>query len=197
MRLLLFVLLALWLPLAAAQDQPPALTDWQAHCTLPGGQAFGLRFHTDSPDPTNDDMQVMLVLAGGKQVKLGLPPAWYLPVTLTGNADNRCDSIVATPAGDGRILLWLATDDRPNFPQLTLALVDLKSGQLVAKRTTLGAIKISDENVHLAIRHHDTGYEVRVVHDVLTNTHDDTAYNYIEDWLQVGVGTQTIDTRWR
>jgi hypothetical protein len=199
LRCLLFVLLALCgLPAAAQEkDAPSSSPDWQAHCTLAGGETFSLDFHSVSQDMTNDDMRVTLQLANGKPVTLPLPPAWYHAMAWTGDADNRCDGIVATPAGPHRVLLWLAADDRPSFSQLTLVLVDLSNGRTLAQRDRVGAIKSSEEDAHLVIRHQGGGYETRIVRDVLTKTNDDSAYNYIEDWLRVGVTGPRIDTAWR
>jgi len=198
LRCLLFVLLALCgLPAAAQEkDAPSSSPDWQVHCTLADSEKFSLDFHSISQDITNDDMQVTLRLASGKPVTLPLPLAWYHPVAWTGGADSRCDGIVATPAGPHRVLLWLAADDRPSYSQLTLVLVDLVDGRMLAQRDRVGAIKSSEEDAHLVIRHQAGGYEVRIVRDVLTKTNDDSAYNYIEDWLRVGVTGQRIDTVW-
>lgn len=198
LRCLFFVLLALCGLPAAAQDKgaPSSSPDWQVHCTLASGDKLDLGFHSVSQDITNDDMQVTL-LAGGKRVRLPVPPAWYHSMAWTGDVDNPCDGIVATPAGPHRALLWLAADDRPSFSQLTLVLVDLGDGRTLAQRDRVGAIKSTEEDAHLVIRRHGGGYEARIVHEVLTKTNDDTAYNYIEDWLRVGVTGARIDTTWR
>lgn len=194
MRCLLPLLLAIWLSPVAAQQSPS--TDWQARCTL-NGQAFSLRFHTDSPDVTDDNMQVTLTLDAGQPVILPLPPAWYHPLALTGDIINLCDRIVATPAGSQQVLLWLATDDRPYFPQLMLVLIDLRHGRIQTQHPKLGAIKSSEDDAHLVIRRQGHGYQTRIVREVLTGTNDDTAYNYIEDWLRIGVDKQHIRVGWR
>lgn len=182
-------------PMAWADSNPPA--ESQAHCKL-GQQAFSVTFHSVSGDVTNDDMQVILTLPDGHTVKLAAPPAWYHPTGLTSSgAPNLCDTVVATEVDRQHILLWLASDNRPAFDRMSLLLVDLSDGRVLDRKLAFADIKtVDDSGTHLTLRRSHNGIDVRLVREDLANTNDDSAYNYIEDWMHVGVRGDRIDAMW-
>jgi hypothetical protein len=176
---------------------PAPSADWQARCKL-GQQAFGVRFHSVSGDVTNDDMQVMLTWPNGRSVKLALPPAWYHSMALTSaGVPNLCDTVVVTAVDRQHILLWLASDNRPGFDKLSLALVELPDGRVLDSKLAFADIKSADEgDTHLTLRRHHNDVDVRLVREVLVDTNDDSAYNYIEDWMGVGTHGNRIGAAW-
>lgn len=192
-----------WLGLAmltqtytARADSAPS-ADSQAHCKL-GQQAFSVTFHSASGDVTNDDMQVILTLPGGHPIRLTAPPAWYHTTGLTSSGvPNLCDIIVATAVDHQHVLLWLASDNRPSFDRMSLLLVDLSDGRVLDRKLTFADIKtVDDGGTHLTLRRNHAGIDVRLVREDLTDTNDDSAYNFIEDWMHVGVRGNRIEATW-
>lgn len=181
---------------AAWAGADPA-ADAQAHCKL-GQQAFSVTFHSVSGDVTNDDMQVILSLPHGHPVKLAAPPAWYHTTGLTSSGvPNLCDSIVATQIDPQHVLLWLASDNRPGFDRMSLLLVDVSDGHALDRKLTFADIKsVDDGGTHLTLRRNHAGVDVRLVREELADTNDDSAYNFIEDWMHVDVRGDRIDATW-
>lgn len=177
-------------------DSEPS-TDLQAHCKL-GQQTFSLNIHSESGDVTNDDMQVVLTLPNGRSVKLAVSPAWYHSVGLTSSGvPNLCDTVVVTAVDRQRVLLWLAPDNRPSFEKLSLLLVDLSDGRVLDRKLAFADIKTVDEDdAHLTLRRDHNDVDVRLVREVLVNTNDDSAYNYIEDWMHVSARGNRIEATW-
>ncbi len=182
----------------AQSDQILLRTSWEAACRI-NDQKFSVHFHTDSPDPTEDDMTVSLRRPNLEKITLPIAKAWYLPRGLTANVESVCQDITALPVGDQRILLWLSVDDRPSWNQLMLVLLDLKTGQVLAQQSRVGPIKDcgcdSNERV-LVIRQRGDVYDVRLEREWLQGTGNGGAGNSIEDWMTVTVKGDKIITAW-
>lgn len=184
----------------AGQDETvlPAIgsVSWVADCAMEGS-GFSLRFHADSSGTDDDDMRVFLESPGKAPIALPLPPAWYAARGTTSNARSLCRNITALTV-DGRILLWLSVNDRPDWDQLALVLMDPRSGQVLDQRWGVGSIKDGACGGRvLAIRERDGVHDVRLVREWLQDTDDDGPGNSIEDWMSVRVAGGRIIAEWK
>jgi hypothetical protein len=177
--------------------------DWRAVCEL-SGKKFGFGFQSPSGDASEDDMRVSMTTLAGKTVALPLKPALYVrrgaisPVrdlcrlNDTPQPDGLTVASVATfDAGQGRVLMWLSRDNRPQFDTLVLALVDAGSGRLLDSLDTGLQIKDSTGFQQLTIRPlRGLAWQIRLVTEVLP--YSDSAESYIEGWVGVRLDRNRI-----
>jgi hypothetical protein len=177
--------------------------DWRAACEL-SGKKFGFSFQSPSGDASEDDMRVSMTTLAGKTVALPLKPALYVRRGALSSARDLCQlnntpppdgltaaSVATFDAGQGRVLMWLSRDNRPQFDTLVLALVDAGSGRLLDSLDTGLQIKDSTGFQQLTIRPlRGLAWQIRLVTEVLP--YSDSAESYIEGWVGVSLDHNRI-----
>lgn len=190
-----FVLITLVLsfPLSAQSDDY-FLSEWKASCDC-DGVTFKLSFSSPSADPFEDDMIVKLISSKGQEVTVPVQKALYIKRSVVSDVKNFCDVIGGFKLNNNRILLWLSHDNRPDWDQLSLVLIDLTELKVIDIKEDIGPIK-SIGGQRLAIRKKDNGFEVRLEREKMENTGADSAENSIEDWMFIQIINDKIINKW-
>lgn len=186
----------------AADGFPPA--QWPVKCSHKN-KTFELFFNSASGDISEDDMSVSFKTTQGKIIPLPIKPALYTSRGSVSEVKNLCadpaavgqESLVAFPISDNTILLWLSTDNRPSFNNLSLVLINIETGKTLDYLDTQTAIKDVNNNQLLVTRKTKNGYQVRLIGEWLQNTGLDTAETAIEHWMSVTVQNGKIHYRSR
>ena len=173
----------------------PFLSKWKATCDCEG-VVFNLLFSSQSGDPTDDDMIVKFLSAGGIEFNIPIKQALYSQRSVVSDIKNICDKIGGFDLKNKQILLWLSRNDRPHWDQLTLILIDLNKYRVLDVKEDIGPIKDVDGNQKMTIRKKDDGYEIRLEREWLKNTGTDSAENSIEDWMYIQIVNNKIMSRW-
>lgn len=158
-------------------------------------KSFELIFSSASGDVSEDDMAVSIKTTRGETVKLAIKPALFTSRGSVSAIKNICgdasatrpESMVVFPVGKNTVLLWLSSDSRPSYNQLSLALLDIEHGKLIDYLDTKMAIKDVNNSTMLVTRKVRHGYQVRLVGEWLLHTGLDTAETAIESWMFVSV----------
>jgi hypothetical protein len=194
MKKLIPFLVALILPVYAFGDDH-LIPAWEASCKC-DGYAFKLNFSSLSGDPTEDDMIVKYISSKGNKMIIPVQKALYSRRSVVSDVDNICNDIGGFKLNDNKVLLWLSRNNRPDWDELSLVLIDLKNQKVLDIKEDIGPIKDAGGNQKLAIRKKGNGYEVRLERGWLKNTETDSAENSIEDWMYIQVINNKITNNW-
>jgi len=193
MKKLITFFIALILPVYALSDDH-LIPEWEASCKC-NGYAFKLNFSSLSGDPTEDDMTVKFISSQGNKI-IPVQKALYSKRSVVSDVNNICNDIGGFKLNDNKVLLWLSRNNRPDWDELSLVLIDLNNQKVLDIKEDIGPIKDVGGNQKLAIRKKGNGYEVRLQRDWLKNTGTDSAENSIEDWMYIQVINDKIMNKW-
>lgn len=176
--------------------------DMNIHCNW-NSKSFVLDFKSKSNDVSNDDMVLILTTTTGKKVKLNIPLAWYHSEQMTAyKVNSLCPNLIVTSSRvPNHVLLWLAKDNRPDFDKLCLILMNIKTGQVLDQKINVAPIKSiesdgQENTTHLTLKKNGNGVAIRLVREVLEQTNDDSAYNDIEDWMEITIQNAHLKNTW-
>lgn len=181
--------------IAFADDPAPS---FKAKCKL-ADHEFEISFDSKSGDPLNDDMAISF-RDSKKTARLALKAGLYYPKGVTTEKSTPasiCDTIPGFEIDAHRALLFLTRDQRPGYPVLSLALVDVSKGELLNAYENVAEFKQGDSHTRYVARKGKTGFHTRLVREVLKNTGSDGPENYIEDWNVIEVHGHHIIVGWR
>jgi len=168
---------------------------WKSSCNC-DGVAFNVSFSSSSGDPTEDDMIVSLISSNGKKIQIPVQQALYSKCSVVSDVKNLCDNVGGFKIKDVRVLLWFSRNNRPQWDQLSLVLIDQKKLKIIDIKEDIGPIKDAGGTQKMAIRKKNNGYEIRLERDWLKNTRTDSAENSIEDWMYIQVINDKISNKW-
>jgi hypothetical protein len=192
-RIIILILVLLFPVSGFCNDK--MLPKWKASCNC-NGVTFDLSFSSLSGDPNEDDMIISLIPSDGKKIQIPVQQALYSKRSVVSDEKNICDNIVGFKIRDDRILLWLSRNDRPQWDQLSLVLIDPRKLKVIDVKEDVGPIKDACGTQRMAIRKKNNGYEIRLERDWLKNTGTDSADNSIEDWMYIQVINDKISNKW-
>lgn len=178
-----------------AYSDEPFISKWRSFCNCDDAN-FNLYFSSESGDPTEDDMDVVLISSDGRKLTIPIEQALYSKRAIVSDEKNICDAIGGFKLPNERVLLWFSRNNRPCWEQLSLVLIDYKKLEVIDIKENIGPIKAPAGNTGLTIRKRKNGYEVRLVKEWLQNTGTDSAENSIEDWMYIEVKDNKINYKW-
>jgi hypothetical protein len=141
-------------------------------------------------------MIVKYISSKGNKMIIPVRKALYSRRSVVSDVDGICNDIGGFKLNDNKVLLWLSRNNRPDWDELSLVLIDLKNQKVLDIKEDIGPIKNVGENQKLSIRKKGNGYEVRLQRDWLKNTGTDSAENSIEDWMYIQIIKDKIMNKW-
>ncbi|MCB1598655.1 MAG: hypothetical protein KDI66_01370 [Xanthomonadales bacterium] len=178
------------------------MIDWQAECDLQG-LPFRLVFSARGGDPELAGMTATLFLPDRRELHLPVAPGIFRARSVVADRPSLCRDLGAFLVQDqmqasrkSSLLLWLSVDDRPGWDQLSLVLIDLDAGTVLDVRERIGAIKDVDGRQGLTLQVAPERFLVQLERYWLQGTGTDSPENSIEDWHEVRVQADRIQTRW-
>jgi len=203
MKCIEFIVIAgLWFSfsLDAAEDKYGRFEtpSWKENCTI-NDKKFSLRFHSLSKDSTEDDMKLYLQTTLGTTTTVPIDAALYVQYRVATDEKKLCETIDENSSGGinvisvggGLVMAFIMKDQRPDFDELALIVLDPATGLLYDVNSKVGKI-ISEE---LVVLRHKEGWIVRVAREYIGDRVILDGY-YVDDWMYVEVKNRKIVTSW-
>ena len=174
--------------LAAQEARPPQdAPAWEAPCKA-RGIAFTLQLRSASGEVVSDDMRGAVRWADGTSSPVPIQPGWYMPYGgWASDVNGLCTTIAGTELSDGRVLLWLALNDRPSPNQLVLVLIAPTTKRILAVRERAGTIPFDG----LQIMKAGGGFDVLLLGKPFRDANT-SGQGYVPNWHRVTVNGDTI-----
>lgn len=116
------------------EDKP----NWEAICSAPQAE-FSVEFSSQSGAVTEDDMTVAIRWPDGSHTPIPAKPAWFTQArNVISDTGNLCTTIVGHRLPGRRVLLWFLRNDRPNYDQLQLTLLDVNRKRVLDIQNDIG-----------------------------------------------------------
>lgn len=175
-------------PVKAPETPPktyPEEPKFSVECKY-GDEAFAIHFESKSGELKNKDMNVTAKF-GETEVPLKLAPATYRAVDASGGLKSICDGVPAYQIEDSpQFLLVFNVDQKPQFPETTLVLLDVAKKRVVNKLEHVGQLKASEAPKYSVIPAQN-GFQMRLIRNL---------DNKSEDWKWIIVKKGMLTARW-
>ncbi|MBS1959894.1 MAG: hypothetical protein JST80_10505 [Bdellovibrionales bacterium] len=166
----------------------PERAKFEVECKY-GEQSFSIDFESKSGDLKNKDMSVIAKFKSDDadtEVPLKLAPATYRAVDTSG-LKSICDGVPAfqienTP----QFLFVFNVDQRPQFPETSLVLLDVAKKRVVNKLEHIGQLKTTDVPKYQIIPAQN-GFQMRLIRNLDKKT---------EDWKWIIVKKGMLTAKW-
>jgi hypothetical protein len=172
--------------LAGPQKEEPT---WEATCSTEG-ITFKIIFRSPSEDVTSDDMTTAIHWSDGKATPIPLKPGWFMPdVEITSDIQNKCKRIFGNELPNGRVLLWIVRNDRPNADKIALILLDISAKKILDIQDEVGELA----NNPIIVRR-EIGSSILLSRD--SRQSNEGGEFGIPEWMDVIVVHDRISLRW-
>lgn len=169
-----------------AQTEPR----WDAVCSFPQA-TFRVEFNSASGDVTEDDMTVAIRWSDDTTTPIAVKPAWFMPgVNLVSDTKNACTKIVGYVLPDKRVLLWFLRNDRPNYDQLQLLLLDINTRRVLDMQNDIGEVA---NNLTIVTR--TAGFSVLLFKEWRLSPGDGEFG--VPEWQDIVIEDGRVIARWR
>jgi len=192
MKKSLLLIMSLFSVLCMAQKNENQC-DFTIKCQSPK-QAFSIILHSPSNDCTNDDQEIYLQ-TNGKKTKLQLLRAWYFDIDNVGNQPSVCKSgypeYPLFPLVGSQVLMILRSSNRPNYDEVTAAIIDVSKAKVLDYQI-LGTSQKRSTGVLI----NGNKFKIQLVKEYLKEMRCDCDAAFVEGWMEFQIINGKIQKHW-